>query len=265
MAESLMRIIVREGPQEYKMMMWIETPLTPALEEEEIVVEGYRMVLVAGEDGEHDTLVTFIQKTRPDEVELLPGRYLNLRTLSALAWKYQRPFSQYQGFGGSPLLTWEARPRPKFPRAGFYDLKDLQFPPDPRARRALAFYRQGLTQVDAFFRFLAYYRVVELASGHRGGPAQIAWITGMLPQIRRGEAQQRLSQLSATPFPTVGGGVGDYLYESGRCAIAHAGVDPAKPITDPDSPQDLDRILADMSVVKALAEHALISVFGVSR
>lgn len=258
MGEPVMRISVREGPQRYKMMMWIETPLTPAHEEEEIAVEGYRMVLVAGEDGGHDTLITYVPKVQPTEAELLPAQYLNLRTLSGLAWKYQRPFSQHLGFGGSPLLVWKAKPRPQFPRAGFYDLDNLQYPTRQEARRALAFYRQGLIQVDAFFRFLSYYRIVELASGG-GRAAQVAWITGALPQIQSGEAKQRLAQLAP------GGGVGDYLYESGRCAIAHAGVDPTKPVTDPDNPEDLDRILSDMPVVKASAEYAISAVFGVPR
>jgi hypothetical protein len=254
-----MRISVRQPASEYKMMMWIQTPLTPENVEQEIIVEGYRMVLVAGEDGEHDTLITYIPKVQPGQTELLPAEYLNLRTLSALAWKYGRPFSQYLGFGGSPLLVWEGKPRPTLPHAGFYNLENVQYPPDPNARRALAFYRQGLIQADAFFKFLGYYRVVELAAGRGGGKAQVGWIMGVLPKIKDGEVQNRVGELSHVAP------VGDYLYESGRCAVAHAGVNPRDPITDPDNPQDLDRILADMPVVKALAEYAIRFDFHVPR
>ena len=45
-----------------------------------------------------------------------------------------------------------------------------------------------------------------------------------------------------------------YLYESGRCAIAHAYADP---IVDPDDVSDLRRLSEDLQIVKEIAEHLI--------
>ena len=44
------------------------------------------------------------------------------------------------------------------------------------------------------------------------------------------------------------------LYESGRCAVAHAFADP---LVDPDDLADLRRLSADLDVVRALAEYLI--------
>jgi hypothetical protein len=43
-----------------------------------------------------------------------------------------------------------------------------------------------------------------------------------------------------------------YLFESGRCAVAHASSDP---LIDPDDLTHLRRLSADLDVVRALAEY----------
>jgi hypothetical protein len=54
--------------------------------------------------------------------------------------------------------------------------------------------------------------------------------------------------------------IGEYLYESGRCAVAHAF---NEPLVDPDDPDDTWRLTADLPVIKALAEHLIESQVGV--
>jgi hypothetical protein len=51
-----------------------------------------------------------------------------------------------------------------------------------------------------------------------------------------------------------------YLYESGRCAVAHAHNDP---VVDPDDYDHLRRVRADLPLVRALAEHAIEHALGV--
>lgn len=53
-----------------------------------------------------------------------------------------------------------------------------------------------------------------------------------------------------------------YLYESGRCAIAHAYKDP---IADPDNIEDLHRLSGDVWIIKAIAEHLMENALMISR
>ena len=46
----------------------------------------------------------------------------------------------------------------------------------------------------------------------------------------------------------------DYLFRSGRCAIAHVKNDP---IADPDNPEDRLRLNKDLPIVKGLARYAI--------
>jgi hypothetical protein len=69
-------------------------------------------------------------------------------------------------------------------------------------------------------------------------------------------AKERLNQLAIEPD------IGNYMFVSGRCAIAHAS---QNPVVDPDNPNDLFRLSADMPVVRALAEHLIRQELGVPR
>jgi hypothetical protein len=72
---------------------------------------------------------------------------------------------------------------------------------------------------------------------------------------RRPNAHQRLNELRGR-----GEDLGEYLYESGRCAVAHAG----QGVTvDPEDPADLERLKADLPLMQALAACAIETVYGV--
>ena len=54
--------------------------------------------------------------------------------------------------------------------------------------------------------------------------------------------------------------VANYLFVSGRCAIAHAY---SEPIVDPEDPDDLRRLQQDLPIVKALAEYLIEFELGI--
>lgn len=54
----------------------------------------------------------------------------------------------------------------------------------------------------------------------------------------------------------------NYLYESGRCAIAHAY---SEPVVNPENAEDLERLELDLPLMKELAEFAIKSEYGVVR
>ncbi|GLS51444.1 hypothetical protein GCM10007885_43010 [Methylobacterium gnaphalii] len=54
--------------------------------------------------------------------------------------------------------------------------------------------------------------------------------------------------------------VGRHLYESGRCAIAHA---TGKPIVNPDDPRDAERLFLELPLVREMAVRAIEDRFGI--
>lgn len=123
----------------------------------------------------------------------------------------------------------------------------------PKARLCLALYREALGLNNDAYRFLAFFKIVNVL--HEGGRAQKKWINGTIPKLLGHRALERLAELKTTESD-----FGHYLYESGRCAVAHAF---AQPVADPDDPADTERLSADLPIVQALAEHLIEFELGI--
>ena len=83
----------------------------------------------------------------------------------------------------------------------------------------------------------------------------MTWINQTVPKLQDWEAKKRLQEIQKREPD-----VGNYLYESGRCAIAHAF---GTPVADPDDPEDTMRLSQDLRLLVALAEYAVEHEFGV--
>jgi len=120
---------------------------------------------------------------------------------------------------------------------------------DDQVRKALAFMREGsrLRHVHVPYSFLSYFKVLEsqFTSGERR-----SWIDANLEKLE-GDAGKRVAELAAEGCTDVG----KHLYESGRCAVAHASL--GGEIVDPDVPADRRRITKDIEVISALARRYL--------
>lgn len=116
---------------------------------------------------------------------------------------------------------------------------------DENVRRALAFWREGqrLNQVHDSYAFLSFYKVIE--SQFRDGRQRGKWITDHIDQLTD-RAGKRVAELRAA-----GADVSEHLYESGRCAVAHASL--GGEIVDPDVPGDRRRLSADLVIMEELA------------
>lgn len=119
---------------------------------------------------------------------------------------------------------------------------------DEAARKALAFFREGkrLKRVHDSYAFLSFYKVIE--SQFADGKAKGRWIDANLDALTSERAASRIADLRAA-----GTDVGRHLFESGRCAVAHASLDGA--IVDPDIPADRRRLSDDLAIMEALAYH----------
>lgn len=117
---------------------------------------------------------------------------------------------------------------------------------DENIRKALAFWREGqrLNEVHHSYAFLSYFKVIE--SQFTDGRSRRKWITSRIDQLT-GRAGKRVAELRE-----LGRDVSEHLFESGRCAIAHASLDGE--IIDPDVPADRQRLTADLVIMEELAQ-----------
>ncbi len=126
---------------------------------------------------------------------------------------------------------------------------------NPVVQLSLALYREALSLKSIPFQFLGLFKIINTL--HETGTQQKEWIRNSLAQIRESNAVKCIGDLR-----TAGHDVADYLYESGRCAIAHAH---SNPLVNPENAEDLDRLEADLPVIKALAEYLIENEYGIAR
>jgi hypothetical protein len=183
------------------------------------------------------------------------------RFLSVLSWCDDVPVENLYGWSGTQAPV--AMPRNTSRTVGtcigeypFY--RDIE--QNPKAKLALALYREALTVNSVPFSFLSYFNILNIFWKDRyekGSNELIEGIKTTLPSLSDKEAMDRIKQLTETQAD-----IANYLYESGRCAIAHAY---SFPFVDPDDVVDLRRLSQDMWVIKAIAEMLIEDTLGISR
>lgn len=175
-----------------------------------------------------------------------------LEFASALAWSSGGSVAVESWTGGSQIYRAGKRPIVGQMTAQFFHIDYLPHPADPNHRLALALFHEGSTliYVHVAYSFLSFYKIVNLVSGPHG-PAQKGWINARVPAMKHHRAKERLAELQK-----VGKDIGNYIYQSCRCAIAHAG-DPRNPVIDPHNIDDERRLRSDLPLVITLAEIAI--------
>lgn len=114
---------------------------------------------------------------------------------------------------------------------------------------ALALYKEGRNADSVFYRFFNYWKVLEVAMPD--WKQRAAWIEANASRV---SGEERLPDIGTA------GSLSEYLYDSGRCAIAHVSHDP---FVNPDKVDDRLRISRDEFLVGELARLALREVMGV--
>jgi hypothetical protein len=112
-------------------------------------------------------------------------------------------------------------------------------------RKALAFWREGrrLSDIHHGFSFLSFYKVIE--SQFSSPKHKVDWIASAIAQLD-GDAGDRVAELRAQSVD-----ISRHLFESGRCAVAHASAE--EEIVDPDIPEDRRRLSSDLVMMQELA------------
>lgn len=176
--------------------------------------------------------------------------------LSCLAWTERGAIREVMALGGShrgrvgrgpSVRPFRAPLRPRL------SIDHLPEPTDEKASLALALYREALGVETTAYQFLGFFKVLNVL--HSTGRKQIEWINRVIIHLESFDARRRIAGLAESVQD-----LGDYLYQSGRCAVAHAHTEP---LVNPDNPEHRTRLIEDLPVVKALAEHLIEHELGI--
>jgi hypothetical protein len=171
--------------------------------------------------------------------------------LSALAWvKQAEAATTFANWCTAPLNV--GKSPVGMIGGGHFDY--LPNPADPKAKLALALYREGLSVNLAPYKFLGFFKVINILRNK--GNDQKQWIRTNLQYVTDRDALARIGAIQ-TSEPDVA----DYLYVSGRCAVAHA-FDQSN-VVNPDDPADLIRLSEDLPVIRELARVAIEREFAI--
>jgi hypothetical protein len=192
-------------------------------------------------------------KLGPSLSDRTEAERLLLRFLSALSWVEGGGVTcRYLSGGDLPRMVGRELRHPILRSEPFY-LPYLPEPSDPAALRALALFREGRGLDHAAYKFLSFFKILNVS--FNTGREMKAWINNNAGKVRDFEAAQVIERLRAAQ-----GDVGVYLYESGRCAVAHAY---ESPTVDPDDPSDMRRLSSELPAMVGLSELAIEQELGI--
>jgi hypothetical protein len=181
------------------------------------------------------------------------------RFLSILSWCDDQGMVNDGGWSGNPApVTVPKKSRIVGSSIAFPFNRDIE--KSSKAKLSLALYREALSINSIPFAFLSYFKILNVFWKDKydnGKNELVEGIREMLHRLEDDLAKRRLDELNKTEND-----VPKYLYESGRCAIAHAHTDP---IVDPDDSMDIRRLSQDIWIVKALAEYLIEKKLKISR
>jgi len=229
----------------------LETDIPWPMEETSVDFVGHKLLLrPVEEDCAPDIAFQISRPMTRAGAESIVSRYL-----SGLAWVEKRSARIKFIHCSTSLMRGGKGPDGPPIDADCY-VRPSPAPTDPKAQLALALYREAISVNSIPYQFLGLFKIINIL--HKKGFDQVIWINKALPVLVDRIAKKRLSELQAQGVMDVG----KYLYESGRCAVAHAY---SQPSMNPDETEHLFRMSSDMPLMCALAEHAIENDIGIAR
>jgi hypothetical protein len=236
------------------------------LQVEIVDFRGHRIFLVprtaatAVADGSTVTMYPFAAVNMTAGTAFQEGCRLLSHFLSSLSWVEGGGITVEHWSGGS-----RAHPMGQSQIGGLgtrhFELDYLPDPTDQRVRWALAFYREGLSldRYNLAYATLSFFKILTIIAPT--GPKQKAWINANFSHFgstnhAKFEITRRISELQNSGVTDIG----KYLYESGRCAVAHAGTTPT---VDPENQEDMQRLGKDLPLIRAMAAYVIEKEFNV--
>jgi hypothetical protein len=190
----------------------------------------------------------------PKELSREEAEGLLLRFLSVLSWRERSGIAVAHRSGGSMPFMMGLNKKIGFAIREEFDLTELLCPEEERPRIALALMREALSLNNHGYSFLSCWRVLELA--YPVTKDRVAWMQSTVPSLKGPGIQEALESIAESDVAAVC----KHLFESGRCAVAHAS---GTPIINPDDPRDALRLYRELPLLRKLAEKAIEDGFGI--
>tara|TARA_R110001583_G_scaffold83806_1_gene221039 strand:+ start:395 stop:1246 length:852 start_codon:yes stop_codon:yes gene_type:complete len=245
-------------------MLWLDMAVSPRFswpsKQVEIPFEGYKIVLQPRRKVPENSmeLACTVSVFNLAGTTFEVGGTIASRFLSRLAWSQN---------GGVVELFPAGSNNPKRPGwlgQGTYGVSgcaqvepwDYLYLPSAEAIEAdlaLGLFREGMSVNSVPFAFLSFFKVLNIK--HGAGAGQKDWINNNLEYLWYSPAVDRLNELRQ-----VVNDIGKYLYEEGRCAVAHAH---GNPLVNPDNYSDKRRMENDLKLMKELAALFIEKELGV--
>lgn len=176
--------------------------------------------------------------------------------LNELAWNYQLGISITTCVHGNGTpRTGDRSNRERNTRLAIHD--SCQKVRDERSHLALGCYREALDSNSPFYRFLSYFRVLEVAIPD--GKERGIWVEKCVLQLKH--SKQSIALLKRARVEDVG----KWLYLEGRHALAHASGKDGGTVRDICSFDDWQTIVWANEIVEELAYTALIEHLKVDK
>lgn len=176
------------------------------------------------------------------------------RFLSVLSWRENAGISVAHRTGGSLPMMMGLNKKFGFSIREQFDFTDIICPEEENPRIALALMREARSLNHYGYAFLSFWRVLELAFPNP--KVRVGWMEETIPALKGPGIEEALENIALENIADVC----RHLFESGRCAIAHA---TGKPIINPDDPRDALRLYRELPLVRELAVRAIEEKFGI--
>lgn len=164
----------------------IDTQIAWPVKEQVVIFRGREFHLLPGSD----TLASMIRVKTEAGFTQLDADKLIFELLSALAWAEQAGTVTTHGNWCTAPLNIGKGPMGMIGEGHFDYLPD---PADPKAKLALALYREGLSVNLTPYQFLGFFKVINIVKN--GGNDQMQWINDNLQHITEKRAIARIEAI----------------------------------------------------------------------
>jgi hypothetical protein len=182
------------------------------------------------------------------------------RFLSIMTWCDDQFAITQSGWSGNPVPVAVPKRDLGFATAPQW-IFNRKIPPDEKARRALAIYREARNaqqNVMVSYAVLNFFRVVEL--GHQSKGDVKNWFRDNFESLRQQNAYrdefERFAKICNGEKPH------EYIWKACRVAVSHANKDSK---SDPDDANELLRLHTAADILRIFARHFITSQFGISQ